>query len=385
MIDLDKSVFVLWDPAAAGSPKRREVLPDLNVRGRKRLRTSFACLENAFGLAKRAKKDWLGALPPEIVAHILNFLGAKELCMLQLCNKYLAAAANDDYLWKRLFERDIGQLPNRLAFHFSCTWQWLYRSKKAQFPSRSAIMGRSAVGTVAIDEKEGIRWEGHWRDGQLNGYGIGFAVRPGAWDEGLIVEGCWENHQLNGLGMERWTDGEYVVGNYRHNVLHGPAFHSWPDGSWYKGEYACDLEEGHGTKKYADGSMYSGQFSRGNRHGTGKMSYADGSVYEGQWRDDARWGYGRLQSRQRGDGRGVSSVVYEGEWAHDVRHGQGRLRMVSLDGSVQIREGVFCNDKLEGAGVCWVGSSLGGDAAVCSGFQASWNGNKRMVALNRSY
>jgi hypothetical protein len=64
----------------------------------------------------------------------------------------------DEWLWKRLCERDFTPIKNALASYFGKNWRWVYRSKVVVFKGRGMIKDGD-VGTLIT--KDG-RYEGEW-------------------------------------------------------------------------------------------------------------------------------------------------------------------------------------------------------------------------------
>jgi hypothetical protein len=117
-------------------------------------------------------------------------------------------------------------------------------------------------------------YDGDWRDGERDGYGV-LSRLPAA-----------------GAAAGKGAAVKEYAGNWRAGVRHGQ-----------------------GTNFYANGEQYDGEWAGGRRHGWGHMRYADGSVYEGEWEDDVRCGRGLLVL--------AGGDRYEGAWAADAKDGPG--------------------------------------------------------------
>ncbi|RYF09689.1 MAG: hypothetical protein EOO40_06465 [Deltaproteobacteria bacterium] len=123
-----------------------------------------------------------------------------------------------------------------------------------RLPPRSDTPDREFVGVERVDWRDGTSYEGSWRDGKANGYGM---VR-------------------------------------------------WPEGGWYRGDFRDNDRHGYGILRAHNGSIYEGAWCNHAKHGYGKLRHADGRVYEGHWKNDEPHGQGKLIEGGR--------VVHDGEW-----------------------------------------------------------------------
>jgi len=273
-------------------------------------------------------------LPTEITYHVLTFLSGRDLLSMAATSKSFANLAEDEPLWKASCQREFGPVRNKLHLRFGKSWRWLYVTKSNRL-QRNRIVGR-AIGHVVEDE---VVLEGEWDGPFLQGYGSGYSLLAGAWDEGLFIEGHWRNHELHGYGREEWSDGEYLEGEWLCDALNGKGLHRWKDGSWYKGEFKANLQDGQGAMRYRDGACYLGEWKEGERHGKGMMVFANGDNYEGLWEKGQPHGIGVMKY--------ADGSNYAGEWKQGKRHGKGRLTTREC-----YFEGSFWNDKKDGDGTC---------------------------------
>ena len=207
----------------------------------------------------------------------------------------------------------------------------------------------------------GARFEGEFRDGSANGYGIyihsdgsryegevkGWKFHGyGKWEysDGGRYEGEFKNGKPHGYGIAEIADGNRYEGEFKHGKYHGHGKFNWHNGDQYEGEHRNGMVHGYGTRTWgsgfakgdrfvgefrnqqkhrgtyfwADGSRYEGEFRNNNRHGLGTYIFPDGRRYEGEWRSNIRHGRGTFIWP---DGR-----QYEGEWRNGKPHGKGVYR-----------------------------------------------------------
>jgi len=82
---------------------------------------------------------FLGVLPTEIVQHILQFLGPKELLRRVLpLNRHMNQLAHDNALWKSLCMKHVPSHPVEMQFWF------LKRVEKEALLNRTTVSGRSS-------------------------------------------------------------------------------------------------------------------------------------------------------------------------------------------------------------------------------------------------
>lgn len=167
---------------------------------------------------------------------------------------------------------------------------------------------------IYIDYEE-KRYEGHWKDGNKNGFGKIY-FKTGT----LLYEGEWKNDERNGKGISYFFDHIEYEGE-------------WKEGCWcgcgvlyflgeinikYEGEFYKKEFYGQGTLYYENGQVaYTGDWKAGKRNGQGTYFHENGNIeYEGQWKNDNRHGKGVSYYK---DGQ----TKYIGEWSNGQRHGEG--------------------------------------------------------------
>lgn len=124
--------------------------------------------------------------------------------------------------------------------------------------------------------KEGYKYDGHWEDDAMNGFGI-------LWfdDNTKIYEGDWQNNVFHGRGTL-----------YNHQVASNPEFDGTDfrglKGSWtkFEGQFNEGAKEGLGTLSIANGDVFVGDFRRDVVHGRGSYTTKDGQTFLGLWREN---------------------------------------------------------------------------------------------------
>lgn len=157
-----------------------------------------------------------------------------------------------------------------------------------------------------------------------------------AWESGDRYEGAWRNENMNGKGTYYYADGNIYEGQWVEGNKHGEGMHTWVDGQVYKGQWVDDTMHGRGKYTFPNGNTYEGQYEAGVRHGKGKFTYANGGVYTGGFASGKKEGFGTYVDP-------AGKVVYEGEW-QDKEHGFGKF--VFPNGAIY--EGEFVKGKKEG-------------------------------------
>jgi hypothetical protein len=223
-------------------------------------------------------------LPAEIMLHLLSFLSGKDVCHVRLTSSECNRLGKDQMLWKVICLREFESIPNRLFQQpFGKSWEWLYRSKAVVHSSKDGIKD----GAVCCYKTKECRYEGEWKEKELDGYGIEL------WSDGEEYEGWSTQGRLNGYGRASYTSGDTYIGMWKSGLRDG-GIYVWSDGWKYEGEYQDGKLTGRGTLLFKNGSKYTGQWLDGERHGQGTMMYFDGSRYEGEWKHDKREGRGIL-------------------------------------------------------------------------------------------
>ena len=181
--------------------------------------------------------------------------------------------------------------------------------------------------------KNGLIYEGEWKDGQL-GKGKKTSLGGTRAEEGDFVEG-----ELNGKGKITFSDGVIYEGDFVDGKLHGKGKKTFLGGTVYEeGDFVGDVLNGKGKKTFSEGTVYEGDFVDGELNGKGKQTFTDGTVYEGDFVDGKFHGKGKYVF--------TDGTVYEGDVVDGKFHGKGKITF--SDGKVY--EGDFVDGKSQGKG-----------------------------------
>ena len=134
----------------------------------------------------------------------------------------------------------------------------------------------------------GAKYQGSFRDGKINGYGILF------FSKGDIYEGEWVNHFREGEGKLTYKNGNIYNGSFRKSKFSGRGTMDYSNGDRYSGNWEKDVPNGKGKYQFNSGERYEGNFSDGKFSGNGTMFYTNGSRYEGDWAAGKKHGKGTL-------------------------------------------------------------------------------------------
>ena len=173
-------------------------------------------------------------------------------------------------------------------------------------------IGGVKTGDGTYQDADGLRYEGHFVDGQFHGQGT-------AWyPDGSRYEGGWSADKREGEGEWRSADGARYSGDFRADQFNGKGTLTLANGDILTGHWQQGQLNGHGSLTTADGVLYVGGFRNDEFHGTGTLTYPDGRHYEGEFSNGAFHGTG---SEVFANGK-----KYEGQYIEGKFHGNGLLR-----------------------------------------------------------
>ncbi|MEQ9544965.1 MAG: PEGA domain-containing protein [Marinobacter sp.] len=135
---------------------------------------------------------------------------------------------------------------------------------------------------------KGLRYEGHFVDGEFHGQGT--LTRA----NGDILTGEWSQGRLSGHGSLTTADGMLYVGGFRDGKFHGRGSLTYPDGRHYEGEFSNGDFHGSGAEVFADGKKYEGGYIDGKFHGKGLLRNPNGSSIEATFKHGEPYGQVRL-------------------------------------------------------------------------------------------
>lgn len=199
-----------------------------------------------------------------------------------------------------------------------------------------------------------VEYEGQWKEDKRHGHGTtyyflggkhvgeyandipyGKGISYSSYSDGDSTVAVWHS-KYNFTGTKYYKNGETLTGDWIEGYKEGEFIHTYPNGSKVQEFYKTDsltstkvlvtpkkglnnLETyehftGKAEKKFNDG-VYNGEFLDGNRQGYGIMSYNDGASYNGNWYYDDFEGQGTYIWS--------SGDKYVGEFQKGWRHGHG--------------------------------------------------------------
>lgn len=194
-------------------------------------------------------------------------------------------------------------------------------------------IGGVKTGDGSYEDAEGLRYEGHFVDGEFDGKGIAWhpdgSRYEGDWLQGRRHgEGAWRdatdtrytgqfrNDQFDGQGTLTLANDDILTGQWSEGQLNGHGSLTTSDGMLYVGGFRNDEFHGEGTLTYPDGRHFEGEFSNGEFHGKGKEVFADGKKYEGEYIEGSFHGKGLLRNP---NGSSIEATFRYGEPYGQVR------------------------------------------------------------------
>ena len=173
-------------------------------------------------------------------------------------------------------------------------------------------VGGVTTGDGSWQDESGLRYEGHFVDGEFHGAGQ-------AWyPDGSRYDGDWANGRRQGEGQWRSADGSAYTGQFENDNFHGKGTLTLDNGDILTGNWVRGRMNGHGSLTSADGMLYVGSFRNNEFHGQGALTYPDGRSYRGEFSNGEFHGKG---SEVFTDGK-----KYEGQYMEGRFHGNGLLR-----------------------------------------------------------
>ena len=89
-------------------------------------------------------------------------------------------------------------------------------------------------------------------------------------------EGEFEKNNINGKGIYFWKKaGNYFKGNFINGQMDGMGLFVWKDGNKYLGNYKNNIKEGKGKFIWNNGKSFEGNFLNGKPHGKGLITLTD--------------------------------------------------------------------------------------------------------------
>lgn len=156
-------------------------------------------------------------------------------------------------------------------------------------------------------------YEGNWENGLYQGFG--FLIS----DTGTQFEGQFEKGEIKGFGTKTNSNGEVLKGDWKNSdLLSGEDCTYLSNGKTkYSGSIVDGKFEGAGIYTDETGTTYEGSFSGNQRTGLGQQVYPDGSVYTGYYFGNQRNGLGSFSFS--------NGMEYEGGFLDGAFYGTGYL------------------------------------------------------------
>ena len=191
-----------------------------------------------------------------------------------------------------------------------------------------------ANGFCILKYKSLLFYEGEFKDGYSEGYGINYD-KSGE----IRYKGEFKDGYANGIGTSYPKKGFRYEGQIKdgikegYGILYNDLDNEQMDR--YEGEFKKDKIYGYGIMYYKDGSIYNGEFKE-HAEGFGLKDSKD-YYYKGQFKKGYKWGYGIFYHKKE-------KYVYKGKFIKGIKEGYGIVYYPDGD----IFEGEFKNNKYNG-------------------------------------
>jgi hypothetical protein len=160
-----------------------------------------------------------------------------------------------------------------------------HKTVRQEIPQEKVI-----VVTPKIKQQEGMVIEVE-RQPQTNVDNVERKVKVAGESEGV---GCIVGNCNNGRGIFIHEKGEKYDGEWRSGLRNGWGLNYYPNGDTkYEGNFLNDKRNGEGTYYFRNGDRYEGTFVENRMHGRGIYYYANGDKFVGNFSNDQREGQGK--------------------------------------------------------------------------------------------
>ena len=221
-------------------------------------------------------------------------------------------------------------------------------------PSNNFIL----KGKGSLYHKNGVKYEGIFIDGKLNGIGRYIS------DKGVCYEGIFKNGKMQKRGkqIEINKDGDIIIyegtiinykkegkgilecklfkydGEFIDDKRNGKGLLIYKDnGTKYKGEFKDDKISGKGKFIFKNKQTYEGDVQNGIFHGKGTYTWTDGTYYKGDYINGHREGMGEYKFS---DGK-----IYNGPFSNGKPHGKdGKLKIKGIEYDCEFKYGKLVTD-----------------------------------------
>lgn len=107
-------------------------------------------------------------------------------------------------------------------------------------------------------------------------------------------DGTWIGGLKTGDGTYENSEGLRYEGHFEDGEFHGQGSLTYPDGRHYEGEFSNGDFHGSGAEVFADGKKYEGEYIEGKFHGKGLLRNPNGSSIEATFKYGEPYGQVRL-------------------------------------------------------------------------------------------
>jgi len=165
-----------------------------------------------------------------------------------------------------------------------------------------------------------LKYQGEWRDGNREGYGIEIfangVIHDGIFKDNVFCEGKISLpdgpvFQMKSIDENKYriltSDGTILETNICEDGTNTILKKYYTDGSIFEGVFN-DYAIHYGKKTFPDGSSYVGTFNKEEYNGKGKFTSANGDYYDGYY----------VKGKKHGNGKYISdNEMFIGEWIND--------------------------------------------------------------------
>ena len=214
----------------------------------------------------------------------------------------------------------------------------LFKKDNSIYKGSWNFQGKKEGFGTFIDSK-GNKYLGEWKNDKLNGKGRLFSIN------GDYYEGFFKDGIIEGYGMYYSKKSGYkYMGDFKNYKFHGKGKLIYDDKMTYEGNFFEGYKNGEGKLTFKDGAYYEGNFEKNIFNGKGKFHFKDGRRYNGDWKNNIMEGKGTFNwddgckyvgeyKNNKREGNGVYSCgcnLYDGSWLNNMPHGEGTLLVDGL-------------------------------------------------------
>ena len=132
-------------------------------------------------------------------------------------------------------------------------------------------------GLGSLTYKTQIKYEGTFRNGQVDGIGAFLHYNAEEKKYKVFYEGQVQNGKKHGIGDMTYQDGSKYQGTFENDKMTGVGIKTFPENTnkirRYEGQIQNGMPMGIGKLQYNDGSIHQGVFVNGVLEGTGTIIY----------------------------------------------------------------------------------------------------------------